>query len=89
MKVGICGLGLIGGSMAKAYSEGGHEVLGFDTNSASLGYAMLSGIISSELNSDTIQECDLIFIALYPLVGIIVIALIIIKPNIKLIVLRL
>ncbi len=66
MKVGICGLGLIGGSMAKAYSAEGHTVYGFDTNAPSLGYAALSGMISAELNSDTIPECDLLFVALYP-----------------------
>ncbi|MBE6597101.1 MAG: prephenate dehydrogenase [Ruminococcaceae bacterium] len=66
MKVGICGLGLIGGSMAKAYAAEGHTVYGFDTNAPSLGYAMLSGMISAELNADTIPNCDLLFVALYP-----------------------
>ncbi|MBQ8141047.1 MAG: prephenate dehydrogenase [Clostridia bacterium] len=66
MKVGICGLGLIGASMAKAYKRGEHTVFGFDINTASLGYADLSGIIDGELNEKTIPECDLIFIALYP-----------------------
>ena len=32
MTVGICGLGLIGGSAARAYKEAGHTVLGFDKN---------------------------------------------------------
>ena len=32
MKVGICGLGLIGGSMAKAYKKENHTVYGFDAN---------------------------------------------------------
>lgn len=66
MKVGICGLGLIGGSMAKAYREANNTVYGFDINSASLGYASLAGIIDGELNTDTIPECELLFIALYP-----------------------
>lgn len=66
MNVGICGLGLIGGSMAKAYAAQGHTVYGADTNTASLGYAMLSGMISEELNDETIKKCDLLFIALYP-----------------------
>ena len=66
MIVGICGLGLIGGSMAKAYSESGHTVLGYDLDKATLGYASLSEIISGELNKKTIDSCDLIFIALYP-----------------------
>lgn len=66
MKVGICGLGLIGGSMAKAYRACGHEVLGADTDEAVLGYAAIADIISGRLTDDSIGECDLIFIALYP-----------------------
>ncbi len=66
MKVGICGLGLIGGSMAKAYKEAGHTVLGYDIHEATLGYAALAGITDGVLNEETISSCDLIFIALYP-----------------------
>ena len=66
MTVGICGLGLIGGSMAKAYKTENHTVLGFDKDSNTLGYAKLASIIDGELNIDTIPSCDLIFIALYP-----------------------
>lgn len=66
MKVGICGLGLIGGSMAKAYKAAGHTIYGFDTNSASLGYAILSEICDQELNEHNITECELVLIALYP-----------------------
>ena len=66
MKVGICGLGLIGGSMAKCYKLAGHTVFGFDTNTATLGFASLSGIIDAELNDDTIPECELLLVALYP-----------------------
>ena len=66
MMVGICGLGLIGGSMAKAYKEGGHTVLGFDTNEATLGYSTLAGICDGVLSDENIPSCDLIFIALYP-----------------------
>lgn len=66
MTVGICGLGLIGGSMAKAYKEAGHTVLGFDVHEPTLGYAALAGITNGVLNEETIPSCDLIFIALYP-----------------------
>ena len=66
MKVGICGLGLIGGSMAKAYKAAGHTVYAYDINSASLGYAALAGITDGTLDEATIKECELIFIALYP-----------------------
>ena len=70
MTVGICGLGLIGGSMAKAYRAAEHTVLGYDKNDASLGYAALAGIINGTLDKDTIPTCDLIFIALYPAAAI-------------------
>lgn len=66
MNVGVCGLGLIGGSMAKAYSEAGHTVFGYDLDKATLGYAALCEIISGELNEKKIKDCELIFIALYP-----------------------
>lgn len=70
MTVGICGLGLIGGSMAKAYAEAGHTVLGYDINQYTLGYASLAGITSGILNEESIPSCDLIFVALYPIESI-------------------
>ncbi len=66
MTIGICGLGLIGGSMAKAYKASGHTVLGYDKSSASLGYASLAGIIDGELTDNSITSCELLMIALYP-----------------------
>ena len=70
MTVGICGLGLIGGSMAKAYKEAGHTVLAYDIDQASLGYALISEIIDGELNLESIKECELILVALYPMAAI-------------------
>jgi prephenate dehydrogenase len=70
MTVGICGLGLIGGSMAKAYKEAGHTVLAYDIDEATLGYASLSGMIDGGLNFDTVKDCELILIALYPMATI-------------------
>ena len=67
MTIGICGLGLIGGSMAKAYrTYGDITVYGYDNDSTTLGFAQLSGAISGVLDESTIPECDLIYIALYP-----------------------
>ena len=66
MTVGVCGLGLIGGSMARAYRADRHRVLGADIDKATLGYAKLAEIIDGELNEATLSECDLLFIALYP-----------------------
>lgn len=66
MTVGIVGLGLIGGSFAKAYMEKGHEVLAFDTNETDLKYAILSGAASGKLEDEALSDCDLILICTYP-----------------------
>lgn len=66
MKVGIVGLGLIGGSMAKAYKAAGHTVLGLDKSPIPQGYAEMNGIIDGKLTADNAGECDLILVALYP-----------------------
>ena len=67
MKIGIAGLGLIGGSLAMALAESGkHEIFGFDRNRSSVLAAKMVNAIKGELNDDTIGECDVIFIALYP-----------------------
>lgn len=70
MTVGIVGLGLIGGSFAKAYTEKGHTVYGWNRNKSVLEYAMMSGAVSGELTDDRLKECDLILICLYPEVTI-------------------
>ena len=66
MNVGIVGLGLIGGSMAKAYKRAGHTVFAFDIDETMLDFACLEGNVDKKLDDDTIKECDLIIIALYP-----------------------
>ncbi len=66
MTVGIVGLGLIGGSFAKAYQQAGHRVLACDTDRSILAFAGISGAINGELDKDTAAECDLILICVYP-----------------------
>ena len=66
MKIGVVGLGLIGGSVAKAYKAAGDVVYGYDINSTILGYAKLSGTIDDLLLPERYPECDLIIIALSP-----------------------
>ncbi len=67
MIIGVAGLGLIGGSLARALSESGkHEVMGFDINKSSVLAAKLVGAIKEELTDDNIGKCDIIIIALYP-----------------------
>ena len=66
MKIGICGLGLIGGSLAKAYKRANVEVLGYDINTSVTDYAIMAKIIDKPLTNETVCECDYIFVALYP-----------------------
>lgn len=66
MTIGIIGSGLIGGSVARAYKSDGHTVLIKDKDTATLGYALLSGIADGELTTERLSECDITFIALYP-----------------------
>ncbi len=65
--IGIVGLGLIGASMAKsARKRTDVKIYGYDIDKSVTQYAVLSGIIDSELNGETIGECDTVFLCLYP-----------------------
>ena len=67
--VGIVGLGLIGGSMARAYklySDSDCQVLGMDRDKATLDVAMLTGAVDRPLTVDNIGACELLLIALFP-----------------------
>jgi len=67
MNVGIAGLGLIGGSLAKAYKlDGKAAVYGYDTGDGVVGIAQIAEAIDGELKEENIGSCDLILIALYP-----------------------
>lgn len=67
MKIGVVGLGLIGGSLARALK--GLEnvrVLGYDINESIVLQSKLFGVTDEVLSEKNIGECDYIFIALYP-----------------------
>lgn len=66
MKVGIVGLGLIGGSAAKAFKAAGHTVYGYDIDATVLGYARLDGTINKELAKNTLPQCNLILLTATP-----------------------
>lgn len=66
MTVGIVGLGLIGGSFAKAYRAAGHTVLAFDIDRSTYDFAVLSGTVNGPLTDETLSTCDLILIAVIP-----------------------
>ena len=67
MKFGIVGLGLIGGSLAKSIQfHSNHQVLGADLNETTLLQARMVGAIDGELTNETLKECDVVLVALYP-----------------------
>lgn len=66
-QVGIIGLGLMGGSMAKAIkAKTDCRVLGYDINESITKKAILINSIDDELKKNNIGYCDLIIIALFP-----------------------
>ncbi|MBO7342207.1 MAG: prephenate dehydrogenase [Clostridia bacterium] len=66
LKVGVVGLGLIGGSMARAYSAAGHAVLAHDIRAASVEAALAENAVCGKLTAENVGECDIIFLAVYP-----------------------
>ena len=66
MNVGILGLGLIGGSLARAYALEGHTVYAAEKDESMFSFAMLAGAVHGKLDENTIPQCDLILLAIYP-----------------------
>lgn len=66
MTVGVAGLGLIGGSIVKAYHAAGHRVYAWNRSRSTLDFALISGEVDAELNESNVAECDLIVVCLYP-----------------------
>ena len=66
MNVGILGLGLIGGSMARAFAKAEHTVYAAEKDESILTFAELAGAIHGRLDESTIAACDLILLAIYP-----------------------
>jgi len=65
--VGVAGLGLIGGSMAKALRQYTDcTVLCWNRNREVLDRALAEGVASGELAPDRLAECDLVIVGLYP-----------------------
>ncbi len=67
MTIGIIGLGLIGGSMAKGIkNRTAHTVLGTDISEETMLLARLSGAIDGKLTESEVSDCDIILLALRP-----------------------
>lgn len=66
MTVGIVGIGLIGGSLAGAYSKAGHTVMVCEKDRDMLDLAMASGAAHAELTDESLPRCELVLLAIYP-----------------------
>lgn len=69
MKIMIVGLGLIGGSLAKAFSRyTKHEIWGYDTDSESMAMALDEGAVHFKASLTDLPRVDIVIVAL-PLEG--------------------
>lgn len=67
MDIGIIGLGLIGGSLAKSISQNtDHTVYGYDISEQVMAKAVLVNAIEQPLTDKILPQCDIIIVALYP-----------------------
>lgn len=66
MTVGILGLGLIGGSLARAYHDAGHRVLGCDRDASTVQFAQMAHAVDAPLTEENIDSCELLLLAVYP-----------------------
>ena len=65
MNVGILGLGLIGGSLARAYAKCGHTVYAYDKDRSIQEFAMLAGVVHHELTATTVNACNLVLLSVF------------------------
>lgn len=67
LSIVVVGLGLIGGSLAKALSAyTAHRVTGIDKDPGVIRQALDCGAISAQANDNTLQAADLILLCCYP-----------------------
>ncbi|MBP3560859.1 MAG: prephenate dehydrogenase/arogenate dehydrogenase family protein [Clostridia bacterium] len=67
MNIGVVGLGLIGGSIAKSAKKNTNfKVYGYDINEAVVKKAIQEKSIDGELTEKRLAVCDYVFIPLYP-----------------------
>ena len=67
MIIGVAGLGLIGGSLAKSIkNRTQHTVFGTDRDAETMMFARMSGSIDAVLDENNIGKCDVLLVALRP-----------------------
>ncbi|MFA9382042.1 MAG: prephenate dehydrogenase [Acetanaerobacterium sp.] len=71
LTIGIIGLGLIGGSLARAVkAHTPHTVAGYDLDEDTMHKALADGAIDGVLDESALARCDVLFAALYPAASI-------------------
>ena len=71
MTVGVVGLGLIGGSIAKAYkANSDFKVLGADSDSVIVEFAKMAQAIDVERGEGNLKSCDVILVAIPPVAAV-------------------
>jgi prephenate dehydrogenase len=68
MKIGIIGLGLIGGSIAQGLKKNNHKISAYDKDTNALKYALDKNIIDESLENLTnfLKNNKLVYLCLYP-----------------------
>jgi prephenate dehydrogenase len=66
MNIGIIGLGLIGGSLARAFKKTGYATFGYDVSEETMLKAELVDALNYRLDDTNYKQLDLLFIAVYP-----------------------
>ncbi|MBQ9324432.1 MAG: prephenate dehydrogenase/arogenate dehydrogenase family protein [Clostridia bacterium] len=67
MTIAVIGMGLIGGSMARTIKlHTAHTVLGCDIREETLHQAEVMGAMDAVFTEDRLEECQMVFVALYP-----------------------
>ena len=67
MKIAVVGLGVIGGSIAKALSRSGnHEIVGYDRDEQVLLEAISLGAISRKGSRADLEDAHVVYVCLYP-----------------------
>lgn len=68
MKIGIVGLGLIGGTYADGLRQYNYDIVGIDIDPEAIKYALENNLITSGSTNpqEVLGDCDVVFMCLYP-----------------------
>ena len=67
-KIGIVGLGMLGGSYAKGFYNAGYDVIGIDIDEKAIEYGKkMKWIVEGGTDPSLVSKCDLVIFAIYPM----------------------